>query len=43
MNYLKEINSQNGTCCYFGDIIRIEDFDFDSILLNETSSGNILI
>ena len=43
MNYLKEINSQNRTCCYFGDIIRIEDFDFDSILLNETSSGNILI
>ena len=32
-NYeLKEINIKNKTCYYFGDVIKIEDFDFDNIL-----------
>ena len=29
---LKEINNKNRTCCYFDDIIKIKDFNFDSIL-----------
>ena len=28
---------------YFDDIMKIEDFDFDNILLNEKSYENILI
>ena len=28
-NNLKEINIKNCNCYYFGDIIRIEDFDID--------------
>ena len=35
MNNLKEINVKNSTCYYFDDIIKIEDFDFDNILLDE--------
>ena len=31
------------TCYYFDDIIKIEDFDFDNILLNKKSYKNILI
>ena len=34
---LKEINIKNCTCYYFNDIIKIEDFDFDNILLDEKS------
>ena len=30
-------------CCYFDEIIKYEDFDFDSILLDEKSYENILI
>ena len=40
---LKEINIKNFTCYYFDDIIKIEDFDFDNILLDEKSHKNILI
>ena len=40
---LNEDNIKNCTCCYFGDIIKIEDFDFDNILLDEKSHENILI
>ena len=40
---LKEINIENCTCYYFDDIIKIEDFDFDNILLDEKSHKNILI
>ena len=32
---LKEIDIKNCTCYYFDDIIKIEDFDFDNILINE--------
>ena len=30
-------------CYYFDDIIKTEDFDFDDILLDETSHKNILV
>ena len=36
---LKEID----TCCYFDDIIKIEDFDLDNILINEIQFKYILI
>ena len=32
---LKEIDMINSTCYYFNDIIRIEDFDSDNILIDE--------
>ena len=40
---LKEINIKNHTCYYFDDIIKIEDVDFDNILLDEKSYKNILV
>ena len=40
---LKKIDIKNGTCYYFNDIIKIQDFDFNNILLDEKSSENILI
>ena len=32
---LKEINIKNRTCYYFDDIIKIEDFDLDNVLVDE--------
>ena len=43
MNNLKEIDIKNCTCYYFDDIIKIEEFDFDNILLDEEPYRNILI
>ena len=40
---LKEIDIKNCTCYYFDDIIKIEAFDFDKILINEKSYENILV
>ena len=37
---LKEINIKS---CYFDDIIEIEDFDLDNILIDEKSYENILV
>ena len=42
-NELKKVGIKNRTCYYFDDIVKIEDFDFDNILLEEKSSENILI
>ena len=43
-NYqLKEIDIKNRTCYYFDDIIEIEDFDFDNILIDEKSYENVLV
>ena len=39
---LKNANIKNCACYYFYDIIKIEDFDFDNILLYEKSYKNIL-
>ena len=43
MYNLKEINIKNLTCYYFDDMIKIEDFDFDYISLDEKSYENILV
>ena len=40
---LKEFNTKNGTSCYFDDIIKIEDFDLDNILIEVTLYKNILV
>ena len=41
-NELKEIDFKNRTCYYFDDIIKIEDFDPDNILIDERSFESIL-
>ena len=33
-NGLKEIEIKSRTCCYFDDIIKMEDFDFNNILID---------
>ena len=40
---LKEVDIKNHTCYYFDDIIKIEDFDLDNILINQKSYKNILV
>ena len=42
-NELKDIDIKNGTCYCFNDIIKIEDFDFDNILIDEKSLNRIRI
>ena len=42
-NELKKVSVKNRACYYFDDIIKIEDFDFDNILLDGKSYENILI
>ena len=34
---------KNRTCYYFDEIIKLEDFDFDNILIDEKCRENILI
>ena len=34
---LKKINIYNRTCYYFDDIIKIEDFNLDKMLIDEKS------
>ena len=41
INFKKSI--KNGTCCYFDDIIKLEDFDLDNILIDQKPHENILI
>ena len=40
---LKEIDIKNRTCYYFDDIIKLEDFHFDNVLIDEKSSENLLV
>ena len=40
---LKEIDIKDRRCYYFNDIIQIEDFDLDNILIDEKSSENTLV
>ena len=40
---LKEIDIKNRTCYYSDDIIKIEDFNFSNILIDEKSYKNILV
>ena len=42
-NKLKEISIKNRMRYYFNDIIKNEDFDCDSLLINEESYENILV
>ena len=42
-NELKKVHIKNRTCYYFDDIIKLEDFDLDNILIDDKSHGNILI
>ena len=41
-NELKKVHIKNRTC-YFVDIIKLEDFDLDNILIDEKSHENILM
>ena len=40
---LKQINIKNCACYYFDDILKIEDFEIDNILIDEKSYKNILV
>ena len=40
---LKEINVKNRACYYVDNIIKIEDFDLDNILIDEKAYKNILV
>ena len=42
-NELKKSLHQKCTCYYFDDIMELEDFDIDNILIDEKSYGHILI
>ena len=42
-NKLKELSIKNCPCHFLGDIIKLEDFVFDNILINENSYENILV
>ena len=42
-NELKEIDIKNCTCYFFDNIIKIEDFDLDNILIDEKSNEIILV
>ena len=42
-NKLKKVRSKNRTRYYFDDIIKLEDFDLDNILIDGKSHENILI
>ena len=42
-NELKKVSIKNRMCYYFRNMIKIEDFNFGNILLNEKSYESILI
>ena len=42
-NEFKKVRIKNRTCYYFDDIIQLEDFDLDSVLIDDKSLENILI
>ena len=42
-NELKEIDIKNRICYYFIEIIKIEDFNLDNILIDEKSYQNVLV
>ena len=37
-NKLQKVRFKNRTCYYFDDIIKLEDFDLDNILIDEIHS-----
>ena len=42
-NKLRELQIENRKFYFFNDIIKIEDFNFNNILINEKSKENILV
>ena len=42
-NEFEKVRIKNGTCYYFDDKIKFEDFDFDNILIAEKSYENIFV
>ena len=42
-NKFQKVNIKNRTSNYFDDIIKLEDFDLDNILIDKKSDENILI
>ena len=42
-NEFKKVRVKNRTCYYFDDIIKLEDFDIDNILIDKKLHKNILI
>ena len=40
---MSKVRIKNRTCYYFDDIIKLEDFDIDNILVDEKSHETILI
>ena len=42
-NEFWKVNIKNRTCYYFHEIIKLEDFDIDNILIDEKPHENILI
>ena len=42
-NELQKVRIKNFTCYYFDDIIKLEDFDLDNVLIDKKSHENILI
>ena len=43
INEFNIVHIKNRTCYYFDEIIKLEDFDLDNILMDEQSHENILI
>ena len=42
-NEFNKVRIKNRMCYYFNDIIKLEDFDIDNILIEEKSHKSILI
>ena len=42
-NELRKVRIKTRASCYFDNIMKLEDFDFDNILIDEKSYENILI
>ena len=42
-NEFRKVRIKNCMCYYFDDIIKLEDFDLDNILIDEKSHENTLI
>ena len=42
-NELEKVHMKNRTCCYFDDVIQLEFFDLDNILIYKKLHKNTLI
>ena len=42
-NKLEKVHMKNRTCCYFDDVIQLELFDLDNILIYKKLHKNTLI